>query len=125
MTVESWKNDMGEVRCKKRVEAVAARLYKINCSGGMLREWGEHGLNWGDKRGRRFKEGKGGLKKERRGFKGEKGDSKKKKAIQRRRRSNYRRKEGIQKRRRSIQRRRKGGLEGGGEGSREMRVRKI
>ena len=68
----------GEVQCKKRVEAVATPLYKINCSRGMLREWGEHGLNWGDKRGRRFKEGEGerafkeemGFKEKRRGMRG-------------------------------------------------------
>ena len=43
---ESWKNDMGGARCKKGVGEVAAPLYKINWSGE-LREWGEHGLNWG------------------------------------------------------------------------------
>ena len=56
---------------------MAAPLYKINCTGGMLREWGEHGLNWGDKRGRGFKGGKGEFK----GEVGEGGDSKEKEVI--------------------------------------------
>ena len=92
---EEWKNDMGGVQCKKGVGGVAAPLYKINCTRGMLREWGEHGLNWGisvggDSKGEeggdlKEREKKEGDSKKKGGFKGEGGDSNKENdGIQRR-----------------------------------------
>ena len=45
-------SDMGCLQCKKGVYARWRHHCTRLIAAGELREWGEHGLNWGDKRGR-------------------------------------------------------------------------